>query len=90
MFEALRGGNFREGGKDAVAGETYSDIPAHLVDDLVARRALKPLTPAVEPTKEELLTRAKELGVERPSTKTKDKLAAAVAEKQEEVSSGDA
>lgn len=40
-YLAVRGGNYRKGQKDAVAGETYSDIPAALVDDLVARRAIR-------------------------------------------------
>jgi hypothetical protein len=40
-YRALRGGNYREGGADAVAGEVYDDIPKQLVEDLVARRAIE-------------------------------------------------
>ena len=43
-YEALRGGNYREGGEEAEVGQVYSDIPAHLVEDLVARRAIADVT----------------------------------------------
>lgn len=40
-YRALRGGNYREGGADAVAGEVYDDVPKRLVEDLVARHAIE-------------------------------------------------
>lgn len=49
QYEALRGGNYREGGEEAVAGEVYADIPEHLVPDLTARRAIKALAGQEEP-----------------------------------------
>lgn len=39
-YRALRGGNYRENGAVAVAGETYDDVPEVLVEDLIARRAI--------------------------------------------------
>lgn len=47
-YEALRGGNYREGGKDAVVGEVYDDVPAELVPDLKARNVIR-LAEGTEP-----------------------------------------
>lgn len=81
-YVALRGGNYRADGQDAVEGEVYSDIPSDQLDDLVARNVVREVTAedqaSSEPTKEQLLDRAKALGIEGRSGMDKDTLASAV------------
>lgn len=92
QYEALREGNYREGGKVAEVGQVYDDVPEALVEDLVARHCVRVISgppEQQEATVDELRQRARELDISGRSSMDKDQLAAAIAEAEEEVS-GDA
>ena len=91
-YLVLRGLNYGADGRRAEPGEVIDDVPTTLVADLKERRAIEliegneaaaayedAVARGEEPTKEQLLERAKELDIEGRSSMDKETLASAIA-----------